>query len=78
MQKHFTFPGPDEVVLLIRYAHAVAVDSMQAILVCENIQPENITRVDWLDSAWMQIRIELNSLDDRGLKRLPGDYGSHG
>src|SRR5215204_1436498 len=78
MQKHFTFPGPDEVVLLIRYVDAVAVDSMQAILVRKTIQPKNATRVDRLDSSRVQIWVKLNGLDDRRLKRLPHDCGSYG
>ena len=69
MQKHFTFARAHEVVLLIWNIDAVAVDPLQAILICKRVQPENIRRLDRLDGAGMKVRVELDRLHNtRGVQ----------
>ena len=64
MQQHLAFACADEVVLLVRNVDAVTVYAMKAVLIGKTVETKNITMVNRLDRARMQVRIELHRLHD--------------
>src|SRR6185503_10927412 len=64
VQKHFTFAGAHEIVLLIGNVDAMTIHFVQAILVSKTVKPKNIALVDRFDRTRMQVGIEPGRLYD--------------